>query len=394
MRYIRGYDQHRKNRVGPVNEEFIGGLLNFVKSMYSKVKAGINKIKGGKKCEEIYKRYLQIISTEIAKKANIDLSISATLQAEPAETEKQAVEKKPVPQNASVKWSGGGLLAEAEEPKLTPEEIAQQNKSADEAESAQGEKNKKIGMVALKEKRKLIDQIIALYKAKALKEMDLILKNSGGAEKNPKLAQIIDNFKDQFQVDLLSAQMRYLEKSGNKNEANKLATELQRRNKELAAKWNLDRVEFAKIQVGDKSLNIGGIYRYNGSRGQMTVKVKRVSPTPGEVIATYVYGDTQDREQSFKAVNIDDKFVPEIEGQYAYWSNTNQAGIKVTVVGKPDNRGMVEVSLGDKKFRVYSGALVGDGKEVDLSVMNPESQKPQSQGGQKEGQAGEEKKAE
>lgn len=388
MKYIQGYDSHRRARqADSVNEEFIGALFNFVKNMFNKVKGAINKVKGGKKCEEIYKKYLQIINNEIAKKANIELSITATLQAEPAETDRQAAQQKA----AAERKTESLVVNEAEEPKLTPEEIEEQNKKSEEAGAEEGEKNKNIGLSALKEKKKLIEQIITIYKNRALKEMDLVLKNYGGAEKNPKLAQVIDNFKDQFQVDLLSAQMKYLEKSGDKNAANKLATELQKRNKELAAKWNLDRVEFATVKVGDLTLNIGGLYRYNSSQGVKTIKIKKSSETPGEVIATYVYGDTKDKEQSFKAANIDDKFVPEVNSEYAYWSNTNNAGIKVKVLGKPDEKGLVEVQFGDNKFKVYAGALVGDGKAVDLSGMNPGEKKPEAQG-QKEGQGGEEKK--
>jgi hypothetical protein len=374
MRYIQGYDSHRRARqADSVNEEFLPGLFNFVKKMFNKVKTAINKIKGGKKCEEIYKKYLSIINTEISKKANIDLSINATLQAEPAETDKQAAQQK----QAAEQKKNESAINEAQEPKLTPEEIEQMNKNAEDAGAQEGDKNKKIGLAALKEKKKLMDQIITLYKNRAIKEMDVILKNYGGAEKNPKLAQIIDNFKDQFQIDLLSAQMRYLEQSGDKNAANKLATELAKRNKELDAKWNLDKVEFATIKVGGLTLNIGGVYRYNSSKGIKTIKIKKVSQTPGEVIATYVYGDTKDKEQSFKAANIDVKFVPEVNSEYGYWSNTNNAGIKVKVIGKPDAKGLLEVQFGDNKFKVYSGALVGDGKTVDLSDMNPEQAKPQ-----------------
>lgn len=383
MRYIKGYETHRQTRQeDAVNEELLG-LFSFVKKLFGKVKAAINKVKGGKKCEEIYKKYLQIINNEIAKKANIDLSITATLQAEPAPEQKKS---EPAPEQK--KNESAARVNEAEEPKLTPEEIEEQNKKADEAGAEEGEKNKKIGLAALKEKKKLIEQIITIYKNKAIKEMDILLKNAGGAEKNPKLAQLIDNFKDQFQVDILTAQMKYLEKSGDKNMANKMATEIQRRNKELEAKWNLDRVEFAKVKVGDLTLNIGGLYRYNSSKGVKTIKIKKASEAPGEVMAVYTYGDTKDKEQSFKAANIDAEFVPQAEGEYAYWSNTNNAGIKVKVIGKPDKKGMVDVQFGDNKFKVYTGALVGDGKTVDLSTMNPEAQKPEGQGEKKEGAEG------
>ena len=397
MRHIRDYDSHRAARRGEaaVNEEFIGALFNFAKKMFGKVRGYIRKIKGGKECDAIYKKYLQIINNEISKKANIDLNITATLQAEPNAAKQQAGEQQPGQQqpgqqqsgeqkqnsSASHSWTRSSRVYEyMVEPKLTPEEIEKQNQEAEKAGEEEGENNKKIGLAALKDKKSVIEQIIKIYKNKAIKEMDLVLKNRGGAEKNPKLAQIIDNFKDQFQIDILNSQMKYLNKSGDKAMANKLATELQKRNKELEAKWNLDTVEFAKIEVDGKKLNVGGLYRYNGSKGVKTIKVVKVSPNPGEVIATYTYGDTKDKEQSFKAANIDLKFVPEVNGEYAYWSTTNNAGIKVKVLSKPDKKGMVDVEVGDNKFKVYRGALVGDGKKVDLSGMNPKAEKKEAEG--------------
>jgi len=395
MRYIQGYDAHRRTRTEEVtNEGILSGLFNFVKKMYGRVKTAINKVQGAKKCEEIYKRFLDQIQADISKKANIDLNISATLQAEPNEAEKPkepGQQQQQTKQNASALWSGGTPVNEVQEPKLTPEEIEQMNSKADEAGAKEGEKNKKIGMAALKEKKKLIEDIIKLQKDRALKQMDAILKNYGGAEKNPKLAQVIDNFKDQFQIDIMTAQMKYLEQSGDKAVANKLATELAKRNKELAAKWNLDNLKFASLKVGGVDLKIGGLYRYNGSKGVMTIKVKRASQSPNEVIATYLYGDTKDKEQSFKVANIDTKFVPQVGSEYAYWSNTNNAGLKVEVVGKPDADGLVEVKAGDNKFKVYAGALVGDGKVVDLSAMNPgEAKSQENKEGEGQAQGGEE----
>ena len=398
MRYIKTFEAHRAADQ-PINEEFVGAIFNFFKNMAGKVANWINKVKGARQCQEIYKKYLGIMNQEIARKANIDLNIMATLQTDPKEIAKQEQEQKkqqqeqqkqPVKQNDSATWTAGSPINEAEEPKLTPEEIAEQNAKAQQAGQREGEQNKKIGIEALREKKKIIQQIIDLYKAKALKEMDNILKNMGGAAKNPKLSTIIDNFKDQFQIDMMNAQMAYLEKSGDKNEANKLATEIQRMNKELAAKWNLDRVEFAKLKVGDLTLNVGGMYRYNSAKGVKTIKVIRASEAPGEVIASYTYGDTKDKEQSFKAANIDTKFSPQVNGEYAYWSTTNNAGIRVKVLSAPDEKGMVDVQAGDNKFKVYAGALVGDGKTVDLSEMNPEEKK-QGEAQGKEVQATEQK---
>ena len=172
MKYIKKYESFKKQNAEPVNEEFLGKLIGGIKNMFKKGQERINKAKGGKEVEVIYQKYLTMLTTELAKTAQIDLNMAAA--------------------------SKGDLPAGTATPPVA------------------NDANVKLAVDTLKKKKTIMDQIVQRIKATALKEMDAILGKFGGASANPQLKIIIDTKKDQFEMDYLNAQIAYLDKAGDK----------------------------------------------------------------------------------------------------------------------------------------------------------------------------------
>ena len=152
MKYIKKYESFKKQNAEPVNEEFLGKLIGGIKGLFKKAQERTNKAKGGKEVEVIYQKYLTMITSELAKTAQIDLNVMAA--------------------------SKGDLPAAAS--------------------ATTNDANAKLAVDTLKKKKVVMDQIVQKIKAMALKEMDAILTKFGGAAANPQLKIIIDTKKDQF----------------------------------------------------------------------------------------------------------------------------------------------------------------------------------------------------
>jgi hypothetical protein len=197
MKFIRTYESFKSTKKeNSLNEEFLGGLFG---NLFKKLKDTINKTKGGKEVEEIYQKYRTAIEEDIKKQANINLQLDAIKQSEE--------EKK----NKNVK----------------PEDAAKIEKEKDSTEEEKKESlfnysyidkifeaEEKVSKDLLTKKKGLIDQIIKKNTDLALQEMEDILKKYGGSSANPALASIIKSKKSQFEIDVLTAQIRELEKSG------------------------------------------------------------------------------------------------------------------------------------------------------------------------------------
>jgi len=168
MKYIKRYESFKNSE--PVNEEFLGKLIGGIKNLFKKGQERINKAKGGKEIEVIYQKFLTMITTELAKTAQIDLNVAAAAK--------------------------GDLPAA---PGATTNDA-----------------NAKLAVDTLKKKKTIMDQIVKKIKENALKEMDAVLTKFGGAAANPQLKIIIDSKKDQFEMDYLNAQIAYLDKAGDK----------------------------------------------------------------------------------------------------------------------------------------------------------------------------------
>jgi hypothetical protein len=170
MKYIRKYESFKTQKSEPVNEEFLGKLIGGIKNLFKKGQERINKAKGGKEVEVIYQKYLNMITGELAKTAQIDLNVAAAAK--------------------------GDLPAA---PGATTNDA-----------------NAKLAVDTLKKKKTIMDQIVLKLKTNALKEMDAVLTKFGGAAENPQLKIIIDAKKDQFEMDYLNAQISYLDNAGDK----------------------------------------------------------------------------------------------------------------------------------------------------------------------------------
>jgi hypothetical protein len=201
MKYIRTFENFKYE---PVNEE-IFGIGKFFKNMWSKL-AGI---KGAKELENKYNEWKKKIAEEIKKKANIELNLFAS---------------------SSLKES---LIVEADEIQ---------------------DGDTKIDAETLKEKKKLIDQIIDSYFKMAMKDFDRILVKFGGEEKNPQLKLLIDTKKDQFNLDVLNAKIKALEDAGDKSVLPQVIKARDTANKQLQAKLNnvLTTKKEVKYEVGDE----------------------------------------------------------------------------------------------------------------------------------------------
>lgn len=207
MKYIKKYESFKNQNSEPVNEEFLGKLIGGIKNLFKKAQERINKTKGGKEVEVIYQKYLTMITTELAKTAQIDLNVAAA--------------------------SKGDLPAA---PGATTNDA-----------------NAKLAVDTLKKKKAIMDQIVQKIKANALKEMDAILTKFGGAAANPQLKIVIDSKKDQFEMDYLNAQIAYLDKAGDKTMITTISKERDALSKKIEDDFKeFDGAKAVTYAVGDE----------------------------------------------------------------------------------------------------------------------------------------------
>lgn len=207
MKYIKKYESFKNQNSEPVNEEFLGKLIGGIKNLIKKGQERINKAKGGKEVEVIYQKYLNMITTELAKTAQVDLNVTAAAK--------------------------GDL----------PAAVGATTNDA----------NAKLAVDTLKKKKAVMDQIVQKLKANALKEMDAILTKFGGAAENPQLKIIIDAKKDQFEMDYLNAQIAYLDKAGDKTMVATISKERDALSKKIEDDFaDFDTAKAVTYAVGDE----------------------------------------------------------------------------------------------------------------------------------------------
>lgn len=207
MRYIKRYESFKNQNNEPVNEEFLGKLIGGIKNLLKKSEERINKAKGGKDVETIYQKYLNMITTELTKTAQVDLNVTAA--------------------------SKGDLPAA-------------QGATTNDA-------NTKLAVDTLKKKKAVMDQIVQKMKAMALKEMDAVLAKYGGAAKNPQLKIIINTKKDQFEMDYLNAQIGYLDKAGDKTLVAEITKQRDVLSKKIEDEFkDFDTAKVINYEVGDE----------------------------------------------------------------------------------------------------------------------------------------------
>lgn len=392
------------------------GFFQFLGKMFNKVKTQINKVKGGNQVEEIYQKYLKIINSEFEKQAGVVLHLGAEEQLntqqgqqqqqqgqggqqkpehpDQRQQQQQTTQKQPEKQNAGYSFYDVDMLNEAvgDSTDAAPIKQQQQEQGVGEQKPPTGEQkpekekpadaNTKMSVATLKQKQQALQKILDLYQGKALKEMDLVLQKMGGAEKNPKLKIIIDNKKDQFKLDYLNAEIKFLEKSGDKGTANKIAVERNKLAKSLDTRWNLDKpagaeqTQNTEIDINGKKLKLNTPYQYNAGGVSKTIMITGKSDDPQKVKAQYVsdkLGKTI--EQDFRANLVKTDFTPMINQKYKYFSKKQNNIIEVEVLSEPDKRGLVKVKTDKGNILVQPGALMSAKKaEPQKAEAAPEKQ--------------------
>lgn len=334
MKYIKTYESFK-----PVNEEFI---FNMLKKLYTKTKEIVNKVNGGKEVEAIKAKYTKLINDQLAKQAKVSLNLKS---------EEELMKNTNKPQQPKLDNQSFKFLNEADE---APKGIPLADEKTDE-----NDPNEKLDADTLRQKQSIIKKVIDIQKDAAKKEMEAVLKKKGGAGKNPQLATIIDNKIREFDLDLLNAEIEYLEKAGDKEAVKKLSTNRDKISKELDASYNnLGNVDSVEIEVDGKKFKIGKKYRYKNEKGVKTIIIKSKSKEENKVVASYTFGDTKDKDQQFQVSNIDLDFKPEVGKKYTYFSESNGGEIEVEVLANVDDKGMVKVKAGKNEFNVESGALL------------------------------------
>lgn len=339
MSYIHKFESFRQSKnTEKINEEILGTLFNWAKGFFAKAKAAANKVKGGKDLQGIYDKYLEEINKQLASKAKISLNLKG----------EEAMLKAAAAPKQETKAVESMLIKEAED------------------QAPVIDANAKLDADTLRQKLKLIQQIIDIQKKAARKEMDKVLQKYGGNEKNPDLKELIDTKIQQFDLALLNAEIEYLEQAGDKSSVQKLRVNREKKQKEIEASYKKIGTEATKeITVDDKKLILGKKYRYKTADGIKTIVIKGESEEDGKVQAAYTYGDSKDEVQNFTAANIDTQFKPVKNNKYRYFSQNNNAEITVTAVGDPDEKGMILVKTGDNEFSVEVGALLDKKEESE-----------------------------
>ena len=198
-KYIKTFESFKNNKNEPVNEEFLGAIGKWLGNMFKKAQENIRKTQGGEEVEAIYQKYLKMITDKLQAQAGVTLNLVAA--------KKEAVKE--------------GKINEAEEVVAEPEATEVEP----EAENKPTTQDSKMSAESLTKKSAEMDKIVLAMKTMALKEMDAVLKNKGGATKNPKLQTIIDIKKSQFDLDFMNAKIGFYEKSGDKTMVSKISKE-------------------------------------------------------------------------------------------------------------------------------------------------------------------------
>lgn len=324
MKYIKSYESFKHDKDESVNEEILAKLWKMAKGAWGKV---VNKIKGGKIVQSIYDKYLKIIQKNLQSQAKINLNLKAS--------KKESY-----------------IIKEADNaPVLDPQEEEE-------------DENVKLDSSTLKQKLALITKLVDGQKAAAKKDMEKELNKAGGREKNPDLAEIIDNKIREFDKALFDVEIDLLNKTGDQAALQKVILKRNKVAKEIDASYKkIGTAATSQIKVDDKTFNLGKKYRYKSEDGVKTIVIKGKSEEEGKIKAAYTYGDTKDKEQDFTVDNIDTVFKPEMEGEYGYYSENNDRIITVQVIGQPNDKGFVQVKTGKADFNVEVGALVDKPEE-------------------------------
>jgi hypothetical protein len=314
------------------NEILNENIFSFLGNAFNKLKTLINKIKGGKEVSAIYTKYIDKIQTELKNKLQIDLQLQTQ-----------------TPKNENLK------LNEAEAAAAAINEITATNAAAPKPDAnAAAPKPDNNQIEKLKKSQALIQKIIESNKNLAIKEMDAVLVKMGGKEKNIQLATIIDIKKEQFNIDVLTAELKIY---GDDPKAKEITAQLKDANKKIQQlNKNLEKGKISnEIEVGGKKFKTLVPYRYKKKDGSIqTIKIIKVDK--GQLKAVYTYGESKNKEQIFDPNNVEIDFKPEVDKEYRYINNDGE-DIKVKVLKELDNE-KVQVQSPNSRFVIAKGSLI------------------------------------
>lgn len=337
-------------------EELNEGLIDWLKNMFKKAEANMQKVKGSKEIEKIYQDSLVEIDKQIAAQTKI------RIQLKNAGADAKEVEGGET--GTTAKKEGYSFLNEAEEG--IPTAAAADAPSAEETTDAQKDGEKKANVKDLNAKLKNIQAIIKKNKDIALKKMNLVLTKY---DNNADLKIVIQIKQDQYELDLLEAEAKFLEGSEEpaaKTQLKKVQAEIKNLSQKRADDASkLGKGEEAEIEVGDKKFKVNFPYRSNGR--PMTI-VDKIEGNDNSVKAKWIFGKNAEKEQEFNIDNIELDFKPDPEKEYYYY-NDDKKMLKVKPVSdKVDDKGLVEVGIvgGEegKTFKVKSGRLSDVSEEL------------------------------
>lgn len=351
------------------------GLFDFASKMFNKAKALINKTKGGKEIEVIYQKYLKLINDEFAKKAKVEIKLGASTGT-PTDVNALKTEKK---QNSALKtYSDFISINEADAlpdaPADTPTVDDKKDPNNTESEAADPKKDGKQNIEDLKKKQVLMKKIIELYKVKALKEMDNILKKYGGSQKNPQLAIIIDDKKDQFTLDFMNAEIKFLRDNGDDNSANKLEKDSKELIQKMADNMDPKNLENPSIEIDGKKYKKNSPYRYKDDSGNIII-IEITNVDKDEKPLYKIKNDKDgpskdDEEKQLKVENIiEDE--PKKGEKYNYYSENANGVISVKIVGDGDKPGLIKVNAGNDDFDLNVGTLLDKTEDAEEQDKTP-----------------------
>jgi len=334
------------------------GIFSFIGKLFNTISTYIKKVKGGQEIQDIYVKYLKKINDDIKKKVQVDLNLTAEGQINSTTTTTSSVatspskisapaapstvssDKQTTTNNSSendVKKESNKVRVHLKN-KLNEADVATAvnnvaNKVNDvkntinqaketiapSTETKEAGTNIKMTISALKDKAKLIQQIIDADAEVAKNEMNRVLAKYGGQEKNPKLATIIANKVDEFKLAFLNAKIKIYDAGGDKTASIEVAKNRDILSKQLDEKWkNLSKEQQSgqstDLKIGDtvkfhsdalnkdveeKIIKVeGDTLTFNGTNGEFTKKktdVTKIQPAekPAEkpVKTEYTEGD-------------------------------------------------------------------------------------------------------
>jgi len=399
-------------------ESFLNeGLFDFIGKVFNKAKGIINKVRGGKKIEAIYQKYIKLMNDKILKETGIDMKLGVqeakpeqgkeTAKQEPAKNQPQTTQPSQAQTKATESYSlieddilyeanpisGGikkvlkdaaGNIIKDNVDKMTTKVTDKvknfvggnkndQNKDPNQPKKQGGEQvvgeeqaagaEKEVTVDEWKQKQGMIQKIYLNFKKQAENEMNVALKKFGG-EGNPKLQNVVNNMLLQIDLDLDKAKFNYSKKFNDTATVNKLTAEMNKKTKQMNIGWDSigkgTTADAATITVGGVDFKVGVPYQYNAGGVSKTIKIiKKIDDN--SVSAAYVSNKLgKVIEQPFRVKYIKRDFTPTVGEKYDYFSTKINDIIEVNVISEPNKNGNVKVTSenNEKGFFVPSGALM------------------------------------